>query len=259
MNAINNILSKGASSTKYMATAALAITAVTALPDGANAATLDFASLKAAWVSPSGGNVISNNTNPTPVEGTTTASINWGGDTLGVSGYDFTFDSDPVPSPAVDVDTPFTLGEFVHRNQTITSNTAIDTVNLQLSGDIRLDEGVSKAAMFNFLFSHTETPNNATPCEFEDSPPCGDGVTISMLNTTDTFNVDSVAYTLTLNGFIPEGGTEPDTFFFSAENANNSATLQGEFTSTVIPLPAAGWMLLAGIGGLAAMRRRKKV
>lgn len=26
----------------------------------------------------------------------------------------------------------------------------------------------------------------------------------------------------------------------------------------VIPLPAAGWMLLAGIGGLAAMKRRKK-
>lgn len=27
--------------------------------------------------------------------------------------------------------------------------------------------------------------------------------------------------------------------------------------STVIPLPAAGWLLLAGIGGLAAMRRRR--
>lgn len=26
----------------------------------------------------------------------------------------------------------------------------------------------------------------------------------------------------------------------------------------VIPLPAAGWMLLAGIGGMAALRRRKK-
>ena len=26
----------------------------------------------------------------------------------------------------------------------------------------------------------------------------------------------------------------------------------------VVPLPAAGWMLMAGLGGLAAMRRRKK-
>ncbi|MEO9576479.1 MAG: VPLPA-CTERM sorting domain-containing protein [Tateyamaria sp.] len=28
--------------------------------------------------------------------------------------------------------------------------------------------------------------------------------------------------------------------------------------TTPVPLPAAGWMLLAGVGGLAAMRRRKK-
>jgi hypothetical protein len=30
-------------------------------------------------------------------------------------------------------------------------------------------------------------------------------------------------------------------------------------TPPVVPLPAAGWMLLAGIGGLVAMRRRAKV
>ena len=29
-------------------------------------------------------------------------------------------------------------------------------------------------------------------------------------------------------------------------------------TTTPVPLPAAGWMLIAGVGGLAAMRRRKK-
>jgi hypothetical protein len=26
----------------------------------------------------------------------------------------------------------------------------------------------------------------------------------------------------------------------------------------VVPLPAAGWMLLAGLGGIAAMKRRRK-
>lgn len=30
------------------------------------------------------------------------------------------------------------------------------------------------------------------------------------------------------------------------------------FTVTAVPLPAAGWMLIAGVGGLAAMRRRSK-
>ena len=32
----------------------------------------------------------------------------------------------------------------------------------------------------------------------------------------------------------------------------------GLYNFGVIPLPAAGWLLLAGVGGLAAMRRRKK-
>ncbi|MBG6172956.1 hypothetical protein IWQ55_000017 [Labrenzia sp. EL_208] len=33
----------------------------------------------------------------------------------------------------------------------------------------------------------------------------------------------------------------------------------GEFSVTPVPLPAAGWMLLVGVGGLAAMRRRQRV
>jgi hypothetical protein len=45
---------------------------------------------------------------------------------------------------------------------------------------------------------------------------------------------------------------------------SSSATAQGLIDdimtggTAVVPLPAAGWMLLAGVGGLAAMRRRKK-
>lgn len=39
--------------------------------------------------------------------------------------------------------------------------------------------------------------------------------------------------------------------------ANDGFTIDGA-TVSAVPLPAAGWMLIAGVGGLAAMRRRQK-
>lgn len=39
---------------------------------------------------------------------------------------------------------------------------------------------------------------------------------------------------------------------------NESEKLIGQPSVSPVPLPAAGWMLLAGVGGLAAMRRRKR-
>ena len=45
--------------------------------------------------------------------------------------------------------------------------------------------------------------------------------------------------------------------FKSSSNAGGSDKLVGTPDMTPIPLPAAGWMLIAGLGGLAAARRRK--
>jgi hypothetical protein len=47
------------------------------------------------------------------------------------------------------------------------------------------------------------------------------------------------------------------------EEQTNTAPLLAEFdfepnTPPAVPLPAAGWMLIAGIGGLVAMKRRQK-
>lgn len=40
--------------------------------------------------------------------------------------------------------------------------------------------------------------------------------------------------------------------------AGSDKLINPDVVSSVVPLPAAGWMLLAGVGGLAAMRRRRK-
>ena len=47
----------------------------------------------------------------------------------------------------------------------------------------------------------------------------------------------------------------PDAWDVAIDNITFQLT-ESTNTTTPIPLPAAGWMLLAGLGGLAAMRRR---
>jgi hypothetical protein len=46
-------------------------------------------------------------------------------------------------------------------------------------------------------------------------------------------------------------------FLYVATNGNPSV-LNINTTASPVPLPASAWMLLAGVGGIAAMRRRKK-
>lgn len=51
-----------------------------------------------------------------------------------------------------------------------------------------------------------------------------------------------------------EGRFDTVEFLSDPNNAFEFASIE----TTPVPLPAAGWMLLAGLGGMAAMKRRKK-
>ncbi len=75
---------------------------------------------------------------------------------------------------------------------------------------------------------------------------------------TGVFNV-FVPIGVTFDGIarsIDFGGTENQIAF---DNVTFGSATPGTGGPSPIPLPAAGWMLIAGIGGLAAMRRRKTV
>ncbi|SMX22594.1 VPLPA-CTERM sorting domain-containing protein [Boseongicola aestuarii] len=48
------------------------------------------------------------------------------------------------------------------------------------------------------------------------------------------------------------------TFRFSSQSGRTLASFSSSSFTTPIPLPAAGWLLIGGLGGLAAMKRRKK-
>jgi hypothetical protein len=59
------------------------------------------------------------------------------------------------------------------------------------------------------------------------------------------------------NAFYVEFDGSAPLVFEGTATLGNSVTAEGNPLAP-IPLPAAGWMLLAGIGGLAAMARRRK-
>lgn len=71
-------------------------------------------------------------------------------------------------------------------------------------------------------------------------------------------------------GFFASGGLPGQTTpsfggsfdpFATGEYSFRLGVDDGEFVAinvSIVPLPAAGWMLLAGVGGLVALRRRKK-
>jgi hypothetical protein len=98
------------------------------------------------------------------------------------------------------------------------------------------------------------------------------GLTVDIFNTLNP-DGDDIALTLALGDFgapfrigdlLVEGyslvhtgaGSFDGTNWFNPEGGNSSLVLKANVAA--VPLPAAGWMLLAGVGGLAALRRRRQ-
>lgn len=96
-----------------------------------------------------------------------------------------------------------------------------------------------------------------------------------LFDAGESYTFDATLTNVCTNG---DGAScNPDPFNSAAALANIEARMSGSFVSgdkrfasggsfqqisdttavAAIPLPAAGWMLLAGLGGLAAMRRRQ--
>lgn len=184
--------------------------------------------------------------------GVGTSAISWGTTSGSQSGYSFA-PTAPLPSAAYDADEVFDLGSFTHNNFPISAGTSITEATLEVVTEGTVD-GTVFALTSTFIFDHFETPNNANPCAAGGPTPCGDLVTPTLnVGASESITIDDVDYFISVTGF------DIGASFLTAEGASNTATLRGVFTAEVaaIPLPAAGWMLLAGLGGIAALRRRK--
>lgn len=228
-----------------LAVSALALAA--ALGSGASAASLTINSVSGVW----------QNDLPDPaVTGEGTSSLRWGIPiTLsGRSGYDFA--GAAPPALTVPDGSSFSLGTFTHRNFPILG-AALSSVDLVVTIDVA---GRATPITSTFSFRHWET-DNTPPCPGPTGNTrsgCSDKVTATLNSSlSDSFTIGRTIYTFDVVGFQVGGQTFTD--FWTAENKSNSAELMGTFRatgSTAVPLPAAGWALLAGLGVLPVLRRK---
>ena len=236
-----------------------------------NAATVEVAGVLGSWtalVPPQG---------PTNVKGIGTNTVSWGtpyGGGRRQSGYSFV----GAASGQLETGVEFDLGTFTHNNYIINRGTSITGAGLSVAVNLMIG-GASRAINTAFNFAHWETNNDG-----ERNGRCADGGRrssavnrggcadrVSILDnaaSNQSFEIDGFLYILEITGFTR--GTEFFTEFWTRENAANSAILRAKFTlvgpvdpidpidPSPVPLPAAGWMVLTGLGALFAARGRRR-
>jgi hypothetical protein len=239
---------------------------------GAMAAGVSITQIDAAWQNPIGsafptnGNINNSNADNVVIEWGTPTTI--GGSR---SGYSFQRNTD-TPFPAspfnpLDPTTIYSLGTFTHFNNPIfESGGDLTSVELAFSFGGIPDGGSFTGFNAVFDFGHNETLNtdNVGQCvsPLQESPvPCDDIVTVTAEGgATEDVRVGDLIYTFRLLGFSEDGINfdENSNIFVTQEGQPNARDLYFNYTVSVVPLPASGWLLLAGLGGLAAVGRRRR-
>lgn len=193
-------------------------------------------------------------TTGTTATGLGTNTISWGQPVTNAGQSRYTFDGAAPPQQGpFSENEVFTLGTFTHDNFPIFAPSITGaTLEVTTMGSV---DGSPFSIGSTFEFDHFETPNDGNPCAAGGSTPCPDLVTPTLnVGASDSLTIDGVNYFIAVSGF------DIGDSFLTLEGQSNTAKLTGSFTADVapIPLPAAGWMLIAGAGALVAAGRKRR-
>lgn len=169
------------------------------------------------------------------------------GDSLMIDGLNVTFTATGTNGPGQEVAAYLDhddAGLGVCSNWTATA--AVNDNECNPSSDDNVTSGESVTLTFDNLIE------SFTISSFNDSQHN------SLAGSTDTLLINGIEYSFTDALGATFSGTDSITFAFDDVSGNGSQFYVGVAEVALVPLPAAGLLLLAGMGGLAAMRRRRK-
>jgi hypothetical protein len=227
-------------SSVFFTTLSVAVTALTALGFSGQAQALTFSGKSSGvWGEPIPGGI---NTNPI-FSGVGTNSFKWGdADNFGTGQNQLTFNGNSFSRKMGSL---FKIGDLTYFNGSVTPNTSVDFVPLNLH--VSFGDRFNVSEVFNFDFHLVNTPNNSTnPVDNADSVYVGKNF------GNRNFTFADKKYTLELTGFREKGSTTDVSEFRVIEGKKTTAAIFAKITqvppdSKTIPEPGtiAGLSLLS--------------